>query len=321
LSSPEASVVVPSHGRSDRLEALLDALSLQTLERARWELVVVHTYEPGTASELLDGHELGRSGVLRHTRLHDTEARPSRQRNTGWRMARGRFVVFTDDDCRPSPHWLERLVAAARAHPGKVVQGATLPDPREEYLFAHPHIRTLRVDPPSREVQTCNVLYERALLERLGGFDERAVTGEDIDLSIRAREAGAGLVGVPEAVTHHAIDALSLLEKIRSQHKWQHLAYVVKRHPSLREWCKWRVWWKEEHYAAALALVALAAATRTRWALLGLVPYVQIERRRHGGAPGQQLRAIRELPAHWVIELAEVGSFVRGSARYRTVLL
>jgi glycosyltransferase involved in cell wall biosynthesis len=282
---------------------------------------VVHTYEPDIAARVLEGHELGRAGVLRHTRLDQPEARPSRQRNAGWRMARGRFVVFTDDDCRPAPEWLERLVAAAHAHPGKVVQGATIPDPREEHLFAHAHVRTLRVDPPSREVQTCNVLYERALLERVGGFDERAVTGEDIDLSIRARHAGAGLVGIPHAVTYHAVDALTLLEKIRSQHKWQHLAYVVKLHPGLREWCRWRVWWKDEHYGAALALIALAAAPRRPWALIGLLPYLQIERRRHGGAATQQLRALRELPAHWVVELAEIGSFLRGSVRYRTLLL
>jgi GT2 family glycosyltransferase len=284
-------------------------------------VVVVHTYDPALAAELLDRHELARACLLRHTRLERSEGRPSRQRNAGWRMARGSLVVFTDDDCRPDGRWLERLVAAARANPGKIVQGATVPDPREEHLFTRPHVRTLHVDPPSREVQTCNVVYGRDLLERLGGFDERAVTGEDIDLSIRAREAGAGLVGVPWAITYHAIDPLSLPGKIRSQHKWHHLAYVVKRHPSLREWCRWGVWWKEEHYRAALALASLLAVRRCRWAALGLLPYIQIERRRHGGAAGQQLRALRELPAHWIVELAEIGSFARGSLRYRTLLL
>jgi GT2 family glycosyltransferase len=316
-----ASVVVPSHGRPERLRVLLDALAGQTLQRERWEVVVVHTYDRDVTSELLDRHELTRADLLRHIRMERSEGRPSRQRNAGWRIARGSLVVFTDDDCRPDPRWLERLVAAAQANPGKIVQGATLPDPREEHLFSRPHVRTLQVDPPSREVQTCNVVYERELLERLGGFDERAITGEDIDLSIRAREAGAGLVGVPWAVTYHAIEALSLLGKIRSQHKWQHLAYVVKRHPSLRAWCKWGLWWKEEHYRAALGLVALAFAPRWRWALLGLLPYVQIERRRHGIAAAQQLRTLHELPAHWLVELAEIGSFVRGSLRYRTILL
>jgi glycosyltransferase involved in cell wall biosynthesis len=318
---PRISVVVPSHGRPERLRTLLDALAAQVLDREQWEVVVVHTYHSDVASELLDGHELGRDGVLVEVRLPAAEARASRQRNAGWRRARGELVVFTDDDCRPTPEWLERLLAASRAHPGKIVQGATVPDPREEHLFARPHIRTVKADPPSREVETCNVLYERPLLERLGGFDERAITGEDTELALRARQAGADVIGVPQAVTYHAIYALSLLDKIRSQHRWQHLAYVVKRHPELRQGCKWRVWWKGEHYGAALALIALAMSRRHRAALVGLLPYIQIERWRHGAGRREQLRALRELPAHWVVELAEIGSFVRGSVRYRTILL
>src|SRR5205807_3189257 len=121
------------------------------------------------------------------------------------------------------------------------------------------------------------VLYERALLERVGGFDECIVTGEDVDLSIRAQGAGARVVAAPDAVTYHAIDALSLVEKIRSQHKWQHLAYLVKRHPELREYCEWGVWYKREHLRAALGLVALLGAPRHQWMLLGTIPYIRLE--------------------------------------------
>ena len=321
MSSPETSVVVASHQREGRLRTLLDALAAQTLGRDLWELVVVHTYPPDVAAGLFDDHDLARSGQLRLLRADPSAARPSVQRNVGWRAASGPRIVFVDDDCRPVPEWLERLVAASEPNPGAIVQGATRPDPLEEHNFASPHVRTLIVDPPSREVQTCNVVYPRALLERIDGFDERAITGEDIDLSIRARAAGAEVVGEPEALVYHAIDALSLAEKIRSQYKWQHLAYVVKKNPELREWCRWGVWWKDEHYKAALALVGVAAARRHPWTLAGVIPYFQLERPRHGPRKRQQLRAVREMPAHWVIELAEIATFVRGSLRYRTLLL
>jgi glycosyltransferase involved in cell wall biosynthesis len=283
--------------------------------------VVVHTYPPDVAAALLDEHELARSGRLRHRRVDESSARPSIQRNAGWRMADGELIAFVDDDCRATPEWLERLVAVAEGHPGAIVQGATHPDPLEVHAFANPHVRALRIDPPSREAQTCNILYARTLLDRVGGFDEHAITGEDIDLSVRARDAGAELVGASNALVYHAIDPLSLIEKIRSQYKWQHLAYVVKRNPQLREWCAMRVWWKDEHLDAVVALMALAGARRRPWMLLGLYPYFRIERYRHGTAKRQQLRAIREMPAHWVVEMAEVGTFLVGSVRYRTVLL
>jgi GT2 family glycosyltransferase len=259
--------------------------------------------------------------VLHHMAIDPRMARPSIQRNRGWRAARAPLVAFTDDDCRPEPEWLERLLDGAAGNSGDIVQGATRPDPREADAFRSPHVRTLLVDPPGPFTQTCNILYPRALLDRLGGFDETAVTGEDIDLALRAQAMGARVVGAPEALVYHAIEALTFAEKIRSQDKWQHLAYVVKQHPELRRRCVHRIWWKKEHLHATVALAALVLGRRHRVALLGVLPYLETERWRHGTAKREQLRALKELPSHWLIELAEVATFARGSLRYGTVLL
>ena len=321
MSAPEVSVVVASHGRPDRLRTLLDTLAAQTFPRERWELVIVHTYPPGVARETIEGHELARSGTVRHEPIDPGRARPSVQREAGWRMAAAELIAVVDDDCRATPEWLAKLVAGAAANPGAIVQGATEPHPDEWHLFETTHFSALRIEPPNREAQTCNILYPRALLERVGGFDERATTGEDIDLSLRAKATGAAHVGEPGALVYHDIVQLTLSEKIRSQYKWQHLAYVVKKHPELREWCALGVFWKREHLGAVLALAALAGARRRPWMIAGALPYVNIERWRHGPSKRQQLRSLRELPAHFVVELAEVATFAAGSVRYRTVLL
>jgi glycosyltransferase involved in cell wall biosynthesis len=315
----DVSVVVASHGRAERLPALLDSLAEQTLDAGRWELVVVHIYEPAVAREVLDGHPLRRQ--LRHLTVDASVARPSLQRNVGWRAARGRLIAFIDDDCRAHPEWLKRLVQRFDVYPGAIVQGATWPDAREIDLLRYPHVHTLMILPPGRYAQTCNILYERALLERLDGFDERAITGEDMDLALRAQADGVTLVGEPDAIAYHAVYRLSLREQIRFQRKWQHLAYVVKRHPELRAGCVFGLWWKREHLAAVVALAAVAAATWQPWTIVGVFPYLQLERWRYGTPWWQQRRALRELPAHWLIELCEVATFVRGSIRYRTFVL
>lgn len=318
----DVTVVVPSHRRERRLRALLDALAEQTYPRGRWEVVVAHTYAPDVAGRIFDGHELTAAGVLRPIAVDPFRAGAARQRNAGWRAARGRLVAFTDDDCRPTPEWLERLVAVHEDDDAAIVQGATDHDPHEEHLVhVEPHVRALRVVPPDRFAQTCNILYARSLLERTGGFDEEFVVGEDVDLYIRASDLGARLVPAPDAVTYHAVDALSTVEKIRSQHQWQHLALLVKKQPRLRQYCEWGVWYKPEHPRAVLALVALLGATRCPWMLAGVVPYVRLERWRHGPRKRAQLRSLRDLPAHFVVEIAEVGSFAIGSWRYRTLVL
>ena len=314
-------MVVASHARPLRLRWLLNALEEQTLPREAWEVVVVHGYDAGTVARFLDDHPLATTGTLRQVGPPEGGGVPARQRNAGWRAARGELVAFTDDDCRPEPDWLERLVAGAEREDGAVVQGATRPDPLEHDVFAAPHVHTLEVDPPGRFAQTCNILYPRALIERLGGFDERAIVGEDIDLSLRAQEAGTPLVGAPDAVVNHAVEAFTLPGFIRRNVRWRHLAYVVSRHPRLRRECELGVFWKRSHLTVLLALAGLLGARRTPLVALLAAPYLARELRRRGPRPVDVGVAAAEVPGRAVNELAEVGAMAWGSARYRTFVL
>lgn len=314
------SVVVASHARPLRLRWLMNALEEQTLPRESWEAVVVHDYDTTTAARALGGHPLSEAGLLRQIAIAPGTGSPARQRNLGWRSARGELIAFTDDDCRPEPDWLERLVAAARP-PGAVVQGATRADPLESDVLRAPHVRTLHIDPVGPFAQTCNILYPRALLERLEGFDERAITGEDVELSMRARAAGCHIAGAPEAIVNHAVVSHSLPGILRQNLKWRHLAYLVKRHPEMRSAFTLRVFWDTDHLWVTVALAGLLGARRRRVLLALAAPYAVRSLRRRG--PGNRARAVSavELPGQAVRQLAEVAGLAVGSVRHRTLLL
>jgi GT2 family glycosyltransferase len=322
LAEPEVSVVVASHERPIRLRWLLNGLEQQSAGRDRWELVVVHDCRADTSEQLLREHPLREEGTLRHVRLPPGTGSPGRQRNVGWREARAPLIAFTDDDCRPDGEWLDRLLDAARSQPGAIVQGAVRPDPFEIELLKAPHARTIEVVPPGPFAQTCNVLYPRALLERVGGFEEQLLSGEDTDLFERARATGAGYVGAADALVYHAVESSTLLGAIRRGLRWQHLAYVVKHHSHVRERLELRVFWRRSHMLLALALAGSAATGRVPLlpALLA-VPYVRQGLRRHGTRPRARLRAAIELPGRLAIDLAEMLTLARGSVRYRTVFL
>jgi hypothetical protein len=318
---PLVSVVVASHGRALRLRWLLNALEEQRLPREAWEVVVVHDYDAATAARHLAAHPLAVAGTLRHEAIAPGTGSPSRQRNLGVRLAAAPLIAFTDDDCRPDPGWLGALLAAAEREPGAVVQGRTTPDPYERDVFAAPHVSTLTVDPPGRFAQTCNILYPRALLERLGGFDEQAIAGEDLDLWMRARAQGARLAAAPDAVVAHAVEAHTLGGIVRRGLKWRHLARAVRRHPGLRRECVLGVFWEPEHVEVLLALAAaLAARRRPPLALLAL-PYLRREGGRRGRRPVERLVALAELPGRAAQELAEVATMAAGSVEHRTLLL
>jgi glycosyltransferase involved in cell wall biosynthesis len=323
MSAPDVSVVVPSHGRELRLWWLLNALEEQTLERDRYEVVLVHDYDDPDFLGLLDSHPLAESGRLRAVRIERGAGKPSRQRNIGWRQARAELVAFTDDDCRPAPGWLDGLLAIAASAPEAIVQGATRPDPLERAVMAAPHYRTLRADPPNLYAQTCNIAYPRAVLERVGGFDESmpAPAGEDTDLALRAREAGVKVVGAPDAVVFHAVEEYSLPEVMRLNSKWQHLVYVFRRHPQLREELYAGVFWRKSHAELALALAGIGLARRTPLALALTAPYLRRALNRRG--PRRRSRAVSavELPGQLAADLAELLTMVRGSLRYRLLIL
>ena len=321
MATPEISVVVPSHDRPLRLRWLLNALEEQTLPPERWEVIVAHDSVGSDADRELESHPLARSGTLRVVRQRAGSAPPGANRNAGWRAARAPVIAFTDDDCRPPPGWLERALELARANPGSVIQGATLPDPLEIAMLHAAHWHTQRILPPSPYVEACNIVYPKDLLERVGGFDEKLHTGEDTDLFLRARATGATLVPARDLLIYHAVVSLTLLEKLRSTRRWQDLPEVVRRHPSLRRDFTLWVFWKRTHAWLPVALLGAVLGRRRPLLALLALPYLVHALPQHGTDPRGRFRAVAELPAQTLVDLAEITALAKGSIRHRTFFL
>ena len=244
---------------------------------------------------------------------------PAAMRNIGWRLAQAPDVLFTDDDCRPPAGWVENALNAARAHPGAIVQGQTQPDPDELNVFHHaPHARSQQIVPPHVMAQTCNILYPREVLERVGGFDETfpQAVGEDTDLALRARAQGVEYVAAPEVLTYHAVFS-GLHSRLRSAWRWLHMALLVRKHPRLRRELPLGGWaWKVSH--ATFLLAALGLLLRRPWLAL---PWLAGTPRLYGNHPRALARTAAELPGRAVVDAVETAALLRGSLRYRTPLL
>ena len=189
---PTVSVVVPTRNRARALGELLEALDRQSYQS--FEVIVVDDSSEDGTSELLSEWEASNRRAFRLPRAWGSYA----ARNRGVEEARGRLVAFTDDDCLPEPGWLAALVEAM-AQPEVVgAQGVTLPQPGQVTPFTH-QIASQRPGPPYR---TCNIIYRRWVLERLGGFDASLRWYADNILGLRARALGP-LAFAPEAVVLH----------------------------------------------------------------------------------------------------------------------
>ena len=314
------SVVVATHNRAERLDALLVSLEAQTLSTDTFEVTVVDDGSTDATAAVLE-RAAARNGLDLRSIPRPRAGGPAAARNDGWRAARAPLVSFTDDDCVAEPGWLAELLATARAHPGAVVQGRTDPNPAELDRWG-PFSRSLTVRRLGPWYQTCNILYPRELLERLDGFDASAYSGpggEDTDLAWRALELGRETVYADDARVLHAVSRLGPLGKLRVAWRWTESMRVFARHPALRRAeLKRRIFWKGSHYLLLRALVAALLPRRLwlvrRWLGLPYLWHLVDRGRQEGGG----LLASPYFALHDLVELVAV---VRGAVRYRVLVL
>lgn len=284
---------------------------------------MAHDSSDSETETLLTTHSLARAGVLSHVRFPPGRGSAGKLRNAGWRAARAPVIAFTDDDCRPPPTWLERALEATAEHAGAIVQGMTLGDPDEQGNRHAPWPHSQRILPPVPWAQTCNILYPRELLERVGGFleDPPLSAGEDTELAIRAQRAGGPYVGAPEVLTYHAVEADNLLRRLRSLWRWQDLAFLVKTHPHFRNEFPLWIFWKRTHVWLPFAVVGAVLERRNPLFAVMAVPWLVHTTPTHGTNVRGRLRNISELPGRFAIDATEFLALARGSVKYRTLFL
>ena len=203
---PSCSVIVPTYRRPGQLAECLEALARLEYPRDRLEVIVV---DDG-GGEPLDDIVAAARDRLDVVLIRQENAGPSAARNIAVAQARGDLLVFTDDDCRPAPDWLQRLGSGHSAAPDVILGGHTVNAlDQNSYSAVSQLIIDAGYERHNSERQaagfftTNNLAVPAAGLRRLGGFDPRLRTSEDRDLCDRWVGQGAHMHYVPEALVLH----------------------------------------------------------------------------------------------------------------------
>lgn len=229
---PAWSVLIPAYNRPARLQACLEAIAKIEAPAGGFEVIVV---DDGSSPALSE--QLAVPTGLDARIVRQDNAGPASARNRAAKEARGQWLAFTDDDCRPHSRWLVEFEASLQGDRNTLVGGHTIneltncaPAAASQLLlnYLHEYFNERQGSPtffPSN-----NVCLSREAFESLNGFDVSfpLAAAEDRDFCDRAVQAGLRMIFAPEASIDHA-HAMSARGFWRQHYNYGRGAYAYHR--------------------------------------------------------------------------------------------
>lgn len=249
-SMMDFSIVIPTYRRPDELAGCLDRLApgVQDLSFERYEVLVTDDEGSGSQTERRVTEEYPWARWI-----PGPGRNAAANRNHGAKQARAEWLVFTDDDCRPSKQWLDAYLAARIEQSPQVMEGKTVAEKdRPGAGWTAPINRT------GGKLWSCNFAIHRTLYDQIGGFDEGYMTAgvEDIDFRVRI---------------HAEIETVPFVPKARVLHPWRRSdAFVAQ----IRKGKSWNRFFKKfpvraDQYSVGYHIGALGSFLK--WMPLALI--------------------------------------------------
>lgn len=203
--------------RGDSLPSAIDAIQRQRW--TDWELIIV-----GQGSDVTVRH-ITETAAMEDPRIHYVHIPcrgVSRARNAAIAHSTGDIIAITDDDCVPTPDWLEAIAHSFWEHGslGAVGGSVVAPPPERKgpavcpictltterlYVPAGP----IRQAPPDWDLISANFAMRRQVFERVGPFDEYLGPGtdfpaaDDVDYRIRMEALDIPMLATPRSQVVH----------------------------------------------------------------------------------------------------------------------
>lgn len=211
------------------LKKCLDALRIQTIDSADYEVIVVSD-GPDLLTESMVKEMQGGHYQLRFITLAENKG-PAAARNTGWLNAKGRIIAFTDDDCLPDKNWLREIVTFIGDNNIIAVSGKVIvPCAKRPTDY---ELNTCGLE--TAEFVTANCACTKAALIAVGGFDERfrMAWREDSDLHFKLLAQQVPLSYLVNAVVVHPVRQTSWGVSLKEQKKTLFNALLYQKHPQM----------------------------------------------------------------------------------------
>ncbi len=299
------------------LRALLAGLANQTMAADLFEVIVVDDCSLDDTLGAVDAISSQLPYRLRALRTPVNRG-PAAARNLGWQATDAPIVAFLDDDCTPSPEWLEAGVAAFDRPAIGIVQGRTrLPEDASIHRLTDWYLWRI-VEQPTPFFEGCNLFFRRDVLAETGGFDEDIrYYGEDCAAGWRVLEAGHARAFAVRASVCHPVEHRGFRWFVRNGFLESRLVHCAAKHPGFRREAFWHRWaYRREDPAFVAAVTGVLVGVRYPFAFALALPYVWW--RRPSVRHLNFFRLCLQVPA---VDAARLAGHLHGSWRHRIFVL
>lgn len=217
------SAIICTFKRPDYLRLALRSLCEQSLPSEQYEIVVVDNAVEAKTRQVVKEFDEGCANLRYVT---EEKVGLSRARNTGLKVAAGRYVAYMDDDARADAHWLEALVEAfeqTSPSPAAVGGRVWLDWQGEKPSWVPEHLLSLYtyVDHGSdarslangEYLVGANLAFDKDALRSVCGFDPDLgrqgsvlLSGEEAATLAQLRKIKKDIYYEPAAVVWHSVD-------------------------------------------------------------------------------------------------------------------
>jgi glycosyltransferase involved in cell wall biosynthesis len=199
--SPMVSVVICAYNAERTMRRCLE--SLRRLDYPDFEVIIVDDGSRDSTAQIA-------ADFPEFRLIRQPNKGLSAARNVGLHASLGSLIAYTDSDCVVDPHWLTLMVRSIldgaldgcggpnyAPHEDGLVEGCVAASPG-----APCHV--LIDDDRAEHLAGCNMLYRKAALLDIGGFDPQfTAAGDDVDVCWRLLDAGLALGYCPSAFVWH----------------------------------------------------------------------------------------------------------------------
>ena len=176
------SIVITIKNEEKSIPGLLDSLLIQ---EKPFEIIIVDAESTDKTREIVSRYATKHKEI----KLFVHSGSRGEGRNFGAKKASGEIIAFTDGGCVADKNWLKEMREKIRKG-FDIVAGKTINTGPFKNI-----IERVKLEYKGYDITypSCNLVYRKDLFEKIGGFDTRFITAEDIDLNLRAVKAGAKL--------------------------------------------------------------------------------------------------------------------------------